>query len=96
MIHIIYIGGTGGNTLAGYTDDEKQIIYGTRIGVKRNMTDQMRSEYAERMKDIRVQPDNKNRVYYNDGEKVIALLPREEVPDGYVKGMITNKTKRIK
>lgn len=61
----IALGGTGGNTTYSYSDEEKYEIYrfrGENIKkTKSKMNDMVRNGYRERMKLIRIQPDNKNR-----------------------------------
>ena len=64
-VYNIAIGGDGGNTIYGHDEVTKQEIY-TKMGIsikkaKESMTDEVRDGYRERMRKIRVQPNNKNR-----------------------------------
>ena len=93
----ISVGGTGENTLAGYDEDKKNLIY-----KKRNDTNILRGNYEysgkkledaqSRMIDCRIQPDNNNRkhegVAYLNMKKAF-----EERTDKYV--WITNGEKTV-
>lgn len=62
----ISIGGTGGNTIAGLNDNEKRKIKEKRklTAIKNKSfvyTGQKLEDAAKRMKEIRIQPDNKGR-----------------------------------
>ena len=66
----IALGGNGGNTIYSYSDDEKNKIFKLRgESIKKSkskMNDNIRNLYRERMKLIRIQPDNKNRKHIGE------------------------------
>lgn len=64
----IAIGGTGGDTLSGYTEDQKTLIIEKRkaTNIERGnhiYTGEKLERAIERMKAARIQPNNKNRVH---------------------------------
>lgn len=64
----ISVGGTGGNTMAGYSDEEKREVYLKVIKTKRdrgtiNYSGEELEKARERMRKIRIQPDNRGRVH---------------------------------
>jgi len=64
----ISIGSTGGNTLAGYSEEQKILIQEKRhvTNIERgnyNYTGEKLKRASERMKTARIQPENKNRIH---------------------------------
>lgn len=95
----VSIGGTGGNTLAGATDEQKELSY-----KKRHETNLQRGNYIyegdkllnaqNRMKKNRHQPNNKDKMYITDGVKTVTIPKDSEIPEGWTRG--TTRVKKPK
>lgn len=77
MCYNISIGGTGGNTTCGYTPEQKAVIYEkvkqTKLkngGYK--LSPEQLASAVERMRKIRIQPNNKGRVHTQSARANIA------------------------
>lgn len=72
----IALGGTGGNTIYAYSDEDKFIINLRRSeSIKRSklrMSDDTKNKLRQHMKKIRIQPDNKNRKH--TGQKLQNMI----------------------
>lgn len=78
MCYNISMGGTGGNTTCGYNAEQKQAIVqkirNTKlINGSYNLSTEKREKYAEQMRKIRIQPDNKGRKHSAKSKENMAL-----------------------
>lgn len=94
----ISIGGTGGNTLIGYDEEYKKMICEKRrqtfIKTLQSRTPEVKEYYrlkmVEQMKKIRIQPDNKGRIYSKEiREKMKNRIRNLEVGSWYTNGIET-------
>lgn len=77
MCYNISIGGTGGNTTCGYTDEQKKVISekvkNTRLkNGGYGLSPERLVKAVENMRKIRIQPDNKGRVHTQKSKENIA------------------------